>query len=123
MEITGKLLEKLPQQKGEGRKGPWVKQQFIVETQEQFPKTICIMLWGDKTQDLESKNIGDTLKVSVNIESREFNGKWYTDVKAWRMEKLGDTPQAAETPEPPPMPSMDDLPPEIPNDGEDDLPF
>ncbi len=82
------------------------------------------MLWGDKTQDLESMSIGDTLKVSVNIESREFNGKWYTDVKAWRMEKLGDTPQAAtEVSEPPPMPSMNDLPPEIPNDGEDDLPF
>lgn len=80
------------------------------------------MLWGDKTQDLESKNIGDTLKVSVNIESREFNGKWYTDVKAWRMEKQGDSP-VVEEPEPPPMPSMDDLPPEIPSDGEDDLPF
>jgi len=122
MEITGKLLEKLPQQKGEGRKGPWVKQQFIIETQEQYPRKVCIMLWGDKTQDLESMSIGDTLKVSVNIESREYNGKWYTDVKAWRMEKQGDSNILAEANEPY-MPSIDDLPPEIPNDGEDDLPF
>ena len=122
MEITGKLLEKLPQQKGEGRKGPWVKQQFIIETQEQYPRKVCIMLWGDKTQDLESMSIGDTLKVSVNIESREYNDKWYTDVEAWRMEKQGDSNILAEANEPY-MPSIDDLPPEIPNDGEDDLPF
>ena len=87
LEISGKLVAKLQQQSGQGKNGTWIKQDFIIETQEQFPKKLCISLWGDKAKDLDNIAIGETLKAGINVESREFNGKWYTDVKAWRIEK------------------------------------
>jgi hypothetical protein len=126
MEITGKLIEKLPQQSGQGKNGTWVKQEFILETQDQFPKKVCIALWGDKVRDIDSITIGETLKASINVESREFNSKWYTDVKAWKIDKVGTSGTSAPT-NAPPMPSSDDLPSFIPEEGDgdgmDDLPF
>jgi hypothetical protein len=126
MEITGKLIEKLPQQSGQGKNGTWVKQEFILETQDQFPKKVCIALWGDKVRDIDSIAIGENLKASINVESREFNSKWYTDVKAWKIDKVGASGASAPT-NTPPMPSADDLPTFIPEedggDGMDDLPF
>ncbi len=122
LDITGKLVNKLPQQSGQGKNGTWIKQDFIIETQEQFPKKVCISLWGDKAKELDSIAIGETLKLGINIESREFNGKWYTDVKAWKMEKQGANQKSDA-----PMTNDDSLPPflEPSNTFEptDDLPF
>lgn len=90
LEITGKLIQKLDLQSGIGKTGnSWQKQEFIIETTEQFPRKVCANLWGDKVDMLSAINIGDTVIISFNVESREFNGKWYTDVKAWKIEKQG----------------------------------
>ena len=94
LEITGKLQQLLPLQKGTGAKGEWTRQEFIIETVEQYPKKVCVSAWGDKANDLDGIKIGETLKVSVNIESREYNGKWYTDVRVWRIEREGNSQQA-----------------------------
>ena len=78
---------------------------------------MCIALWGDKTKDIENVSIGDPIKVSVNVESREFNGRWYTDVKAWRVE----TPSTGTSTQGGPLnvPSFDDFPPDLPFDQEE----
>lgn len=115
LQVKGKLIEKLEKESGEGRNGRWEKQQFIIETDEQFPKKICIVVWGDKTAMLEKVTEGDILTVSINIESREFNSRWYTDVKAWRIEHEADDST--------PMPPMPDEPPADLGLPEDDLPF
>lgn len=87
LEITGKLVQKLAMQSGTSAKGnTWQKQEFVIETGGQFPKKICANLWGDKADQLNQYNIGDMVKVSFDLESREFNGRWYTDVKAWKLE-------------------------------------
>lgn len=87
LEITGKLVQKLAMQSGTSAKGnTWQKQEFVIETGDQFPKKICANLWGDKADQLNQYNIGDMVKVSFDLESREFNGRWYTDVKAWKLE-------------------------------------
>jgi hypothetical protein len=57
-----------------------------VETQEQYPKKVCFSAWGDKVSILKSFKTEDTVKVSFNIESREFNGRWYTDLRVWKIE-------------------------------------
>lgn len=123
LEIIGKLITMLPQQSGQGKNGTWTKQDFIIETQEQFPKKVCISIWGDKAKDLEGFAIGETMKAGINIESREFNGKWYTDVKAWRIEKQGATQRN----DMPPMPTDETLPPFLDPSNKfeptDDLPF
>lgn len=88
LDIKCKLVNKLQVQKGSSARGPWSKQEFIVETQESYPRKICMNVWGDdKVAELEGFNPGESLVVSVNIESREFNGRWYTDVRAWRIQK------------------------------------
>jgi len=118
MEISGKIIELLEPVTGEGRNGPWKKQEFIIETQEEYPRKVCIAVWGDKI-NLSGFDINDQIKVSINIESREYNGRWYTDVKAWRAEKL----EGDESKESADAPQLDTLiPPDIP-DEQDDLPF
>lgn len=84
MQTQVKLLQILPLQTGTGKNGEWKKQDIIVETNDQYPKKICISIWGDKigATNLELNN---NYVIDFDIESREFNGKWYTDVKAWRI--------------------------------------
>jgi hypothetical protein len=117
MEIQGKVIQLLPEASGEGRNGTWRKQEFILETQDQFPKKVCIALWGDRI-DQFNVQVGDELTASVNVESREFNGRWYTDVKAWKVDKVsqGNAPLPG-TEEGDPGPSISDMP------TDNDLPF
>ena len=86
LEIEGKLLEVHAEQSGEGKNGTWRKKSFVIETGDQYPKKICFVVWGDRINILDSFSQGDSLKVSFDVESREYNGRWYTDVKAWRIE-------------------------------------
>lgn len=86
LEITGRLIQKLPMQSGTSARGSWQKQEFIIETEDQYPRKICANLWGDKADMLNRFNEGDRIRMSFEIESREFNGRWYTDVKAWRLD-------------------------------------
>ncbi len=88
VDIKCKLIEKLQVESGNSARGPWRKQNFIVETVETYPRKICMNVWGDdKVSELQVYGIGEVLNVSVNIESREFNGRWYTDVRAWRIQR------------------------------------
>ena len=77
LELKCKLLDKLAVQSGTSARGPWSKQDFIVETVEQYPRKICMNVWGqDKVNELQAFNPGDMLQISINIESREYNGRW-----------------------------------------------
>lgn len=122
MEITGKFIELLNPKTGQSAKGNWKKQDFIVETQDQFPKKICISNWNDKV-DISQLNPGDQLTASVNIESREYNGNWFTDIKIWKLDVSSQAPTAGES-----LPGMEPDPGTMPwepeNGTEDpDLPF
>ncbi|GAA5026818.1 hypothetical protein GCM10011506_12810 [Marivirga lumbricoides] len=88
MELTGKVIDVLEEEKGNGRNGEWRKQSFVIETQEQYPKKVCAVAWGDKIDSFNIKK-GEELTAKINIESREYNGKWYTDVKIWAVERGG----------------------------------
>jgi len=117
MTITAKLVQVLPLQTGIGKNGEWKKQDIIVETDGQYPKKICISVWGDKINNNQLQ-IGNVLKLDFDIESREFNGKWYTDLKAWKVEVANSTtPNDSNTSD---NDTIDEKPHEI---DEDDLPF
>jgi hypothetical protein len=88
MQLTAKLTQILPLQTGSGKNGEWKKQDIIVETDGQYPKKICISVWGDKVNPKQLV-IGNKLKIDFDIESREYNSRWYTDVKAWKIEVVG----------------------------------
>ena len=85
MEFIAKLTQLLPIQTGTGKNGEWKKQDIIVETEGQYPKKVCISIWGDKINDGQLQ-IGNLLKIDFDIESREHNSKWYTDLKAWKID-------------------------------------
>ncbi len=90
MQLTAKLVQVLPLQTGTGKNGQWKKQDIIVETDGQYPKKVCISIWGDKINDAVLKQ-GAMLTISFDVESREYNGRWYTDVKAWKVEPAGSS--------------------------------
>lgn len=87
MEIEGTLIQKLAVQSGKSARGDWAKQEFVIEYQDgNFPTKACFSVWGaDKVKDLEQFQIGDKIRLSFNVSSREYNGKWYTDLRAWRI--------------------------------------
>ena len=114
MEVTGKMILINQVVSGDGRNGTWKKQDFVIETNAQYPKKICFTLWGDKIEKLNAV-VGDTVVVSFDVESKEYNGKWFTEARAWMIKK--------ETKE---VESGMNIPPEIdtvPFIEEDDLPF
>ena len=123
LELVAKLVKKLPVQSGTSARGSWSKQEFVVETQENYPRTICMNVWGaDKVEELSRYREGELYKFHINLESREFNQRWYTDVRAWRIEPV-ETQAAGSAPSyapPTPMISENDL---LIPEGEDDLPF
>lgn len=64
----------------------WKKQDYILETQGQYPKKICFSLWGDSV-DRCALQVGEVVTAQIDIESREFNSRWYTEVRAWRLDR------------------------------------
>ena len=119
MEINGKIIELLPEKSGESANGTWRKQEYILETDGQYPKKVCFMAWSDKIDEFAIKE-GESLVASVDLESREYNGRWYTDVKAWKVTRAGaganDTQYTA-----PDMPNTSQ--PESPSSLDDEIPF
>ncbi|MCX6246165.1 MAG: DUF3127 domain-containing protein [Bacteroidetes bacterium] len=119
MELSGKVITILPLQTGTGKNGTWKKQEFVVETTGQVPRKVCFNLWGEKIDQFKLSE-GIEVRVSFDLESREYNGKWYTDVKAWKVEKVQKT-ESESIPE-----NLDgyqsDVPPDEPLP-HDDLPF
>lgn len=133
MQLTARLIQVLPVQTGQGKNGPWKKQDIIVETDGQYPKKVCVAIWGDKVNE-SILQIGTILTISFDVESREFNGKWYTDLRAWRVEAGAGSPEgqapsyaannASQVPNFPSVPagtSQDSF--DAMSGGGDDLPF
>jgi hypothetical protein len=87
--ITGKLLRLEELIKGEGQRGPWTKQAFIIETIETYAKKIVFTAWNERVDALTTFRTGDVLTVSFRPESREYNNRWYTDLIAWKIETVG----------------------------------
>ncbi len=135
LEIEGKIKTKLTPRSGSSARGGWTSQDFVVEYQDgNYPADACITAFGDeKVRDLDRFQVGDAVKVSFNVRAREFNGRWYNDLRMWRISAPGAAPAAgasapavsgyAPAAGPAPMappPSFDDMPAAGP---EDDLPF
>ena len=86
LEISGKIIELLALKSGQSANGEWRKQEYVLEIDGQYPKKICFMAWGDKIDQFNIQQ-GETIEVSIDLESREYNGRWYTDVKAWKVSR------------------------------------
>jgi hypothetical protein len=119
MQFTATLREILAPIEGQGANGTWKRQDIIVETHEQFPKKVCISIWGDKV-NVQELVVGQPYSIDVNIESREYNGRWFTDVKAW---KMTSPLQHLTPPQRPSGPPSEPLSSELEAEEDDGLPF
>ena len=94
MKINGKVIAILPITTGEGKNGTWRSQDYVLETEGQYAKKVCFNLFGEKID--ESKvQMDSQVEVEFDIESKEYNGRWFTNIKAWKCTTLGGTQQAA----------------------------
>ena len=141
MEVVGKIIQVLPAQEGVGRNGnPWKLQGYVLETLEQYPRKVHFEVFGEDRIRQNPCEIDQLVTISFDIESREFNGRWYTSIRAWRINQ-GDTTQngaaaqpaaaqvAAPMPAAAPQPAAPQAAPAVnpfdanAGDGTSDLPF
>lgn len=124
MEIQGKVFEKIETVTGTGKNGEWRKKNLILEVDPdgKYPTKVCVTAWGDMVASVEGLNIGDEVTAAINVKSREYEGKWYTDVECWKMDvEKASTAAPAPTRQAAPQPQaamVDDI-----NDDVDSLPF
>lgn len=120
MEFEGTVYKIMPVTKGTSARGDWQRQDVVFEMNEgSFARKICVTFFN-KPEDVARLKEGAAYTVSVNIESREYNGRWYTDIRAWRIQPK-QAESAAPMPDMPPIPeepSYASSPAEV-----DDLPF
>ena len=118
LSVKGKISSKLSVESGTSKAGKeWKKQSFLLDTGAQYNPEICFQLFGDdKIAMLEHYNIGDQVEVSFNLSSREWNGRYFHNVDAWKIEKIGEEIANSELLEEPPV--FD-----APASEGDDLPF
>ena len=98
MDIKGKIIQKLDPQSGTSKAGnAWKKQEYVLETMDSFPRKVKFDFFGDRA-DQYPLEVGDVITLSYDIESREFNGRWYTDIRGFKAVK--EDPNAAGAPAP-----------------------
>jgi len=110
MEITGKVIKLNDPLTGTSARGEWKKQELIIETEDQYPKQVCLLNWNDKV-DVSGIKPGQKITAGINIESREYNNRWFTDVKIWKLDSADDA-----IPESPSTGTMP--PPDVPDEND-----
>ncbi len=138
LELEGRIVQKMAVQSGQSARGAWARQDFVVEYQDgNFPTSVCFSAWGqDKVQELDKYQVGDAVKVSFNVKGREYNGRWYNDLRVWRIAPAGAasaaapaapaaTPAYAAPAYSAPAPTMEDMPSDFgaPQGADEDFPF
>ena len=128
MEFEGTVYRILPVTKGTSARGDWQRQDVIFDYSDggNFTRKMCVTFFN-RPDDVAKLREGSRYQVSVNIDAREYNGRWFTDIRAWRLQPVEVAPAA----EAAPMPSMPALPPlqaeptyaAAPAQEVDDLPF
>ena len=121
IQVKGTVVQILKSETGVSKAGKeWKKQEFVIETNEQYPKKVCFTLFGDKSSLLDGITEGKEVEVFFSVESRDFNGKWFHNINAWKIELAGVGTAAKSYP---PEFSAGDIPPEASEDNGNDLPF
>ena len=91
----GTVIRILPVQEGGSKSGnAWRKGAFVIETESQYPRTICFNIWNNRIDEFPLTE-GDLVEVRFDVESREYMERWYTDVTAYSVSKVDQTAAAA----------------------------
>lgn len=115
MEIKGTIIQVLPEVSGTSKAGnAWKKREYVLEnTEGQYPRKVAFTCFGENADRIQLA-VGDQVNMFFDIESREYMGRWYTDIRCWRADKLiPEVPAPApvnETPVPPAPAADEDFP-------------
>lgn len=121
MEITGKIIAVLPEQGGTSKNGnEWKKQEYVLETYDQYPKKVCFQIFGADRIEQAAIKLGEDVNVFFDIDSREYQGRWYTNISAWKVDRVAMQPGPDASPLGNPAVAAPDFGPANPVD---DLPF
>ncbi|WP_455671685.1 DUF3127 domain-containing protein [Phocaeicola sp.] len=117
MELTGRVIAVLEARGGVSKAGnAWKSQEYVIETHDQYPKKMCFDVWGeDRIRDFNIQP-GEELKVHFDVDAREWQGRWFNSLRAWKVEHVGATNIAQPAPQPMPAAPVD-------VQGNDGLPF
>jgi hypothetical protein len=125
MEVSGKVKVINAEQQVSAT---FKKRELVVTTDEQYPQHIMIEFTQDKCDLLNNYNVGEAVKVSINLRGREWvnpqgETKYFNSIQGWRVEKL--QPEAPATQQMPPMPAAEAFAPatNLNEEEHDDLPF
>lgn len=95
MNVKGKVISCLPTETGQGKNGTWVKNTYIIETPGQYPKKVAVSLWGETLPVLK---VDQEVDCHIDIESREYNQRWYTEVKCFKVDFVTNGAPKADKP-------------------------
>jgi hypothetical protein len=135
MEITGKIIAVLPARGGTSARtgNEWKSQEFVIETHDQYPKKCVFTVFGvDRLAQFNIQS-GEELVVSFDIDAHDYNGRWFNDIRAWKVERVSDQQAASSAQQPAPV-GMEGQPvqapqapfppaTDAPSESVDDLPF
>lgn len=124
MEITGKIILALPEMSGVSKNGNnWKKREYVLETMETYPRKVLFDFFGERA-DQYPLNVGEIIKLSFDIESREYNGRWFTSIRGWKADKEGAAAPAAVPGMPPAVGAPASMGPQFTQSSPDeDIPF
>ncbi len=98
MEVIGKITHKLEPQSGTSKAGnAWTKQEYVLQTQEAYPKSIFFSFFGDRANQYPLE-VGQTVRLSFDIDSHEYNGRWFTNINGWKAEQVDPAMAVAPAP-------------------------
>ena len=114
MEVTGKIIAALEKRSGVAKASgnTWVAQEYVIEIPGTYPKRVCFEVFGEERIKEFDIKVMDTLTVSFDIDAREYNGRWFNTLRAWKVvRETLSTPAAVVTaPAVEPLPPVSDLP-------------
>ena len=124
MELSGKVIAVLEPRAGVSKTGnPWKEQEYVNETQEQYPRRMCFDVFGEDKITQFNIQVGEELTVHFDVDAREWQGRWFNSIRAWKVERVS-AQQPAPIDEGVPFPPMNAAPVDFSaGDEKDDLPF
>ena len=125
MEIEGKIIAVLPARSGVSQRtgNEWKSQEYVIETHDQYPRKCCFNIFGADKIDAMNIQAGEELRVSFDIDAHEYNGRWFNNVTAWKVDRIDAAAgMAAGAPQAAPMTSSQ-VPFGATDNATDDLPF
>lgn len=90
LEITGRIIAVLDKRTGVSNATgtAWSVQQYVIETHEQYPKKMCFDVFGEDRIKQFAIQIGEEVTVSFDLDAREYQGRWYNSIRAWKVERV-----------------------------------